>query len=244
MSKAFDKVDHKILLRKLKALGIDGKILQWLTAFLTNRQQVVMVDGQKSKPEKVLSGVPQGTVLGPLLFILYINDITKVIRNTYIKIFADDSKLIKVINSVEDRDLFNEDILAVTEWAVANKMELNRLKYQLIQYGKNPELKLPYTIDENTTVNKSETVKDLGVLMSENMLFNDHIIECKNKAKKVAGWILRLVQSRSEETILLLYKTYVRPHLEYACSLWSPHLVKHISAIESVQQPKFRDLKT
>lgn len=236
MSKAFDKVDHKILLRKLKALGIDGKILQWLTAFLTNRQQVVMVDGQKSKPEKVLSGVPQGTVLGPLLFILYINDITKVIRNTYIKIFADDSKLIKVINSVEDRDLFNEDILAVTEWAVANKMELNRLKYQLIQYGKNPELKLPYTIDEDTTVNKSETVKDLGVLMSENMLFNDHIIECKNKAKKVAGWILRLVQSRSEETILLLYKTYVRPHLEYACSLWSPHLVKHISAIESVQR--------
>ena len=236
MSKAFDKVDHRTLLRKLKALGIGGKVHEWLTAFLTNREQVVMVDGKKSKPEKVLSGVPQGTVLGPILFILYINDITKVIRNTYIMIFADDSKLIKEINSLRDRELFNEDIIAVTEWAAANKMELNKLKYQLIQYGKNDELKQPYKIDESTEVMKSDTVKDLGILMSENMQFNEHIVEIKNKAKGVAAWILRLVKSRSEETIMLLYKTYVRPHLEYACSLWSPHLKKHIELLEGIQR--------
>ena len=236
MSKAFDKVDMKILLKKLKALGIEGKVHQWLTSFLKNREQIVMVDGQKSKPEKVLSGVPQGTVLGPLLFILYINDIVKVIKNSYVMIFADDSKLIKAIKSLEDRKLFSEDMLAVTEWAVTNKMELNKLKYQLIQYGTNDELKLPYEIDENTEVKHSDKVKDLGVLMSSNMEFADQLNEIKNKAKKVAAWILRLVESRSAETVMLLYKTYVRSHLEYAASLWSPHQIMNIIAVESIQR--------
>ena len=235
MSKAFDRVDHKILLQKLNALGITGKIHEWLTAFLTNREQTVMVDGHKSIPEKVLSGVPQGTVLGPVLFILYINDITKVIRNTYIMIFADDSKIIKAINTMQDRDLFNEDLIAVTEWATANKMKLNKLKYQLLQYGKDDELKLPYQAD-NVQIEKSETVKDIGVLMSDNLLFNDHITEIKNKSKRVAAWIFRLVQSRSAEVVMLLYKTYVRPHLEYSCSLWSPSEIQHISALESIQR--------
>ena len=236
MSKAFDKVDHAILLRKLESMGIEGKVLKWLTAFLTNRQQIVMVNGEKSRPEKVLSGVPQGTVLGPILFILYMNDITKVLRHSYIKIFADDSKLIKEINSMSDRDLFCEDILAVIEWATENKMELNKLKYQLLQYGKNEDLKQPYKIDGSTLVTKSDFVKDLGVLMSETLQFNDHILEAKKKAKKVAGWIFRLVECRKKETIMLLYKTYVRPHLEYACSVWSPHLVKHIEALEAIQR--------
>lgn len=236
MSKAFDKVDHQILLRKLKAFGIEGKVHQWLTAFLQNREQIVMVDGLKSNSEKVLSGVPQGTVLGPLLFILYINDIVKVIRNSYIMIFADDSKLIKAINSLEDRELFNEDMLAVTAWAAANKMELNKLKYQLIQYGKSEELKMPYDIDSNTKVEKSEAVIDLGVTMSANMKFQDHIIKIKNKAKKVAAWILRIVESRTAETVMLLYKTYVRPHLEYSCSLWAPQEIMNIAALESIQR--------
>ena len=235
-SKAFDKVCHTILLKKLKEIGINGKIHQWLTSFLTNREQVVIVEGKTSKPETVLSGVPQGTVLGPLLFILYINDIAKAIRHCYIMIFADDSKLIKAIKTLEDRALFTEDMIAVTEWAVANKMELNRLKYQLIQYGKNDELKLPYELDRNTTIKSSDTVTDLGVLMSADMKFTEHITEIKNKAKKVASWIFRIVQSRSSETVMLLYKTYIRPLLEYSCSLWSPHEIKNISALEAIQR--------
>ena len=90
-AKAFDKVDHAILLQKLESLGIQGKIHQWLKSFLSNRQQFVMINGVKSRGEPVQSGVPQGTVLGPLLFILYINDITEVINHCQIKIFADDS---------------------------------------------------------------------------------------------------------------------------------------------------------
>lgn len=236
MSKAFDKVDHAILLKKLESIGIKGKIHQWLTSFLTNREQYVLVNGKKSESGKVMSGVPQGTVLGPLLFILYINDLPKYIKNCYLMIFADDSKIIRAINSMEDRVLFSEDIQSVTEWAVHNKMELNKLKYQLLEYGQNQDLKMPYNIDETTKVSKSSTVKDLGVHMAEDMLFDEHICKIRKKAKQVAGWIMRLVKSRSEDTVMLLYKTYVRPHLEYASCLWSPSKIKNIEDLESIQR--------
>ena len=198
MSKAFDKVDHAILLKKLESIGIKGKIHQWLTSFLTNREQYVLVNGKKSETGKVMSGVPQGTVLGPLLFILYINDLPKYIKNCYLMIFADDSKIIRAINSMEDRVLFSEDIQSVTEWAVHNKMELNKLKYQLLEYGQNEDLKMPYNIDETTKISKDSTVKDLGVNMTEDMLFDEHICKIRKKAKQVAGWIMRLVKSRSD----------------------------------------------
>ena len=236
MSKAFDKVDHLILLRKLKAVGITGKLLQWIASFLSHRYQHVMIDGKTSERAEVLSGVPQGTVLGPILFLLYVNDLTQAIKHSYICIFADDSKIVKSINSMRDRELFNEDIKAATEWAVNNKMELNKLKYQLLQYGKKSELKIPYQIDENTQVEKASYVKDLGVLMDEEMSFGEHITTLKNKAKKVAGWIFRIVQSRKEEDIMLLYRTYVRPHTEYACPLWCPYQLNKIQTIESVQR--------
>ena len=102
------------------------------------------------------SGVPQGTVLGgPLLFIIYINDITQVINHSSIKIFADDSKLIKSIQSFEDKKLMDNDIKSVMEWAKNNKMELNKAKFQLLQHGNKSELKTPYKIDENIEIEKS-----------------------------------------------------------------------------------------
>ena len=180
----------------------------FIKKILPNRQQFVIVNGKRSDPEKVLSGVPQGTVLGPLLFILYINDLVKVLKHSYIKIFADDSKLIKVINSLEDRDLLNADLHAVIEWAVRNKMELNKLKFQLMSYGKHENLKAPYMIDENTPLSKSEDVKDLGVTLSENATFGTHISNITASAKRIAGWTMRTFKSRTKEVVLLLYKTY------------------------------------
>ena len=235
-SKAFDKVDHEILLKKLQSFGITGNILNWLKSFLSNREQYVIVDGHKSIPEKVLSGVPQGTVLGPLLFILYINDIVNVIKHCHIKIFADDSKLIKMIESLTDRELLDADLRAVIEWAVINKMELNGLKFQLLSHGNNNDLKVPYKIDENILLEKSENVVDLGVTLSENATFNCHISNAVASAKRFAGWTMRTFKSRKKEIVLLLYKTYVRPRLEYGCALWSPHLIKDINSLESVQR--------
>jgi hypothetical protein len=235
-SKAFDKVDHKILLKKLESFGIAGNLLNWFNSFLSNREQYVIVDGQKSAPEKVLSGVPQGTVLGPLLFILYINDIVKVIKYCYVKIFADDSKLIKMIKSLSDRELLDADLQAVIEWAFINKMELNRLKFQLLSHGNINQLKHPYDIDENISLEKSEDVLDLGVTLSENATFGTHIANAVKSANRFAGWTLRTFKSRTREVVLLLYKTYVRPRLEYGCALWSPHLIKDITSIEAVQR--------
>ena len=231
-SKAFDKVDHEILLKKLEAFKITGKLLQWIRSFLSSRLQYVIVDGHKSAPEKVLSGVPQGTVLGPLLFILYINDIVKVIRHSYIKIFADDTKLIKMIESLEDRDLLDADLHAVIEWAALNKMELNELKFQLLSHGNKNNLKAPYVINEDISLEKSEDVIDLGVTLSENATFSSHITKAVLSAKRFAAWTMRTFKSRKNEVVLLLYKTYVRPRLEYSCALWSPHLIKDIISIE------------
>ena len=235
-SKAFDKVDHAILLQKLKSIGIHGKLHLWLKEFLSNRKQFVLVNGSKSREEIVRSGVPQGTVLGPLLFIIYINDITEVIKHCSIKIFADDSKLIKSINNIDDKKLMDVDIKAVMEWAKNNKMELNKTKFQLLQHGNKPEFKTPYNIDETTKIEKSKHVKDLGVTVSEDMSFDQHITNITKEAKRYAGWIFRIFDSRSPEIVLLLYNTYVRPRLEYSSPLWSPFQKKHLVQIESIQR--------
>ena len=235
-AKAFDKVDHIILLKKLKSFGIEGKIHFWLKNFLSNRQQFVLVNGKKSRGENVLSGVPQGTVLGPLFFIIYINDINDVISHSRIKIFADDSKLIKSVNNLEDKNHMKEDIKSVMNWAKNNKMELNKSKFQLLQHGNKNDLKTSYKIDQQVEIQKSNTVKDLGVNISENLSFDEHITKITNEAKKFAGWIFRIFKSRRPEVILLLYNTYVRPRLEYCSPLWSPCQKRHLYQIEAIQR--------
>ena len=235
-AKAFDKVDHTILLQKLKSIGIDGKVNHWLQSFLSNRQQFVLVNGVKSRPEDVKSGVPQGTVLGPLLFIIYINDITEEIKHCSIKIFADDSKLIKSVENPQDKQLMEIDIKSVFEWAKKNKMELNKTKFQLLQHGNKKNLKTPYKLDENITIEKSEHVKDLGVTLSESLSFDQHIANITKEAKRYAGWIFRIFASRDPEIVILLYNTYVRPRLEYSSPLWSPFQRRHLMQIEAIQR--------
>ena len=139
-AKAFDKCDIGILLHKLKALGISGLIGRWIHHFLTNREQIVIVNGKKSKSSKVLSGVPQGTVLGPLLFLIYISDIGEKIKSTK-KIYVDDTKIKLRIKTEQDVEKLQEDIDLLQSWAENNNMQFNGSKFQLVRFGYNEDLK-------------------------------------------------------------------------------------------------------
>ena len=238
LSKAFDKVDHRRLLEKLKKYGVGGKLLKWLSAFLLDRTQTVVIDGTSSPPRKVASGVPQGTVLAPLLFLLYLADLPSYISQSYLKLFADDSKLHKTIKTTADRQLLLEDLQRVYEWANTNSMELNSGKFQLIQHGKLEDLKLPYTLPSGEVLTADQLVKDLGIFIDPNFTWKDHITTIIKRANSMAAWVLRTFASRKPEHMLLLYKTYIRPHLEYCSPLWSPTTDKlgEIRRLEAVQR--------
>ena len=233
-AKAFDKVDHKILLKKLEQFGIRGKLLKWIESFISNRYQQVLVDGKLSNKEKVISGVPQGTVLGPLLFLIFINDLEDALKYSILRIFADDSKIVKEIQDEDDHNKLQEDLNTAITWATNNNMELNQSKFQLLQYGKE-ELKQPYAANSET-ITKEEVVKDLGVQLAEDLSWEAQISEAVKQGRKFTGWILRSFFSRNPEVIISLFRTYVIPRLEYASILWSPYKLAEINQLEAVQR--------
>ena len=239
---SFDKVDHVILLQKVRRLGITGKIYEWIKSFLSNRKQHVVVDGIISSPAEVLSGVPQGTVLGPLLFLIFIDDMTDVVLHSKVKLFADDSKLCKKVKSAHDQELLQADLNAVLDWAQDNNMELNEDKFQLIQHGNITQFKCdelhvnPYQTSSGASLSPSSTVVDLGVTINHDLTWATHVQEQVTKASQLTGWILRTFKSRNRELMLTLYSSLVRSRLEYCCPLWSPYQRQHITKIESVQR--------
>ena len=235
LSKAFDTVNHQILIHKLIQMKITGKIVNWISSFLTNRQQYVVVNGHKSQPAPVTSGVPQGTVLGPALFIIYMNNITEVIKSTIIKMFADDSKLIASIKNIPDRNKIIQDLDALIKWTQDNSMKFNEEKFQLQQIGSNNALKLPYSKNEIHLENSAH-VRDLGIYISDNLSFKYHITEVTSNAANFASWLLRTFCTREKYVMLLLLKTYIIPRLEYASPVWNPHKITEIQQLESVQR--------
>ena len=235
-AKAFDKVDHNILLHKLNHIGIRGKIHKWIKEFITGRSQEVIVDREKSQTVKVISGVPQGTVLGPILFIIFINDLEIALKYSLLLVFADDSKFTKKIRSDEDHEELQTDIHAAIIWSLTNNMQLNMDKFQLVQHGVKKELQTSYQINADTTLERSEEVKDLGIYISESLEWDYQFTYMINASKKITNWILRTFISRNTEIMMYLFKTFVIPKLEYGSQVWSPYKIKDINRIEAVQR--------
>ena len=246
-AKAFDKVDHAILLHKLSLYGIKGKLLEWLKQFLENRRQVVVVDGQQSEPAPVVSGVPQGTVLGPILFILYINDIENVLlRESRSSCFADDTRMSHAITSVADTHLLQEDLNSVIQWSRENNMRLHEDKFELLCYRTHSSKlmrELPfadefchYQTPGGFTMSPKPTVKDLGVYLSDDFSWKYNINSMVASARKVASWVLGVFKDRTKETMIYLYKSLVRSHVEYCCPVWDPTAIGEIQVIENVQR--------
>ena len=243
-SKAFDKVDHTIVLNKIKKLGITGKIFQWLKSFLTGRKQSVMVNGVKSKSQNVISGVPQGSVLGPLIFLILIGDIDKEVKHSFVKSFADDTRATKLVRTNEDIALLQEDLQQIYKWTDDNNMKLNDVKFELLRYGPNQLIKdqTKYTSPSGENIESKGVVKDLGVLMSNDCSFKDQITAIIEKAKNLISWILRTFSSRSFKCMITLYKSLVVPIIEYCSVLWSPNTVCLIQRLEEIQKSFLRKI--
>ena len=235
-AKAFDTVPHSRLLGKLRSYGICGNILKWIEAFLRNRTQVVKVNGEKSFSAPVLSGIPQGSVLGPLLFVIYINDLPDNINSDSF-LFADDTKILRQISSIEDSIQLQGDLKTLEEWSKKWLLRFNADKCHVLTLGKIEHIVHTHRYelyDEELDHVFEET--DLGVTIDSNLKFEEHISKKVNKANSIVGLIRRSFAHLDGELFKKLYTTFVRPHLEYAQSVWSPSSQKLIDMLENVQK--------
>ena len=244
-SKAFDKVPHARLIAKLAACGVGGKLLEWIRAWLSDRQQRVVLNGHASDWLPVLSGVPQGSVLGPLLFLVYINDLDKALNLTKSSIFkfADDTKVLRVVNNEEDRDSFQDDIDSLFAWSQEWQMLFNADKCKVIHFGRR-NLRFSYTMDgyapAGTVLEETAKEKDVGVMVHESLKPSTQVAKAAAKANQVLGQMARAVTLRDKVTWPRLYKIYVRPHLEYAVQSWSPWTQADKEVLEKVQERALR----
>lgn len=235
-AKAFDKVPHRRLMQKLEAYGIIGKTLGWIKAFLSDRSQRVVVNNDESIPGKVISGVPQGSVLGPLLFVIFINDLPgKVKSNVYL--FADDTKIAKAVSTAEDALHLQDDLNRLLQWSRDWLLEFNLKKCHVLTLGRLDNITHThnYTMDNHKLEHVFDE-KDLGVTIDFEMNFDEHISNKIRIANAIMGLIRRGFAFLDEKMFRKLYVTFVRPHLEYGQVIWSPHYMRQINMIENVQK--------
>ena len=229
-AKAFDKCDHKILAIKLREIGITGKIGRWIHNFLIERKQNIKVNNVLSEESSVKSSVPQGTVLAPLLFLILINDIGECIQHSTIATFADDTKISIAVKDIDDVNNLQEDLNNLFEWAVNNNMEFNPDKFVVIRTGKNDDLKqTEYRTTGVFIIERKDKVKDLGIVRSEQGMFDSHIETSVNKSKRMIGQILRVFKSRDAKIMIPLFKALVLPVIEYCLVLTSPYKQEEIN---------------
>ena len=231
--KAFDKVPHLRLLEKVKSMGIEGEIYQWIKSWLVGRQQRVVMCGGSSDWIEVNSGVPQGSVLGPLLFLIYINDIDEWLNCKLLK-FADDTKLFTSVASKQDIERLQQDLVNICRWSKEWLMLFNKDKCKVMHIGlNNPQIE--YTMD-GLKLEEINEERDLGIIMQNDLKCTKQCAKAVNTANKLLGMIKRNFSNLNQQIVLSLYKTLVRPHLEYCIQAWCPHLQKDIELLEKVQR--------
>lgn len=234
-AKAFDTVAHKRLLVKLQAYGITGKLYDWINDFISGRTQVVNVNGTSSVPAQVTSGIPQGSVLGPLLFVIYINDIMDDIDSDCL-LYADDTKLFRSITSDADAKALQRDLTALEEWSKKWLLRFHPGKCHVLTLGRFENIRHTerYTICNEELEHVFEE-KDLGVLIDSDLTFSEHISSKVRIANAIVGQIRRTFSYLDCQSFKKIYTAIVRPHLEYAQAVWSPNSQKYINMLENVQ---------
>lgn len=236
-SKAFDRVSHEMLLHKLSSIGIAGMFLKWCKSYLSDRQSIVVAGGHKSKEFRAISGVPQGSHLGPIFFNIFINDVGKCINNSKFLMFADDLKIYRIVNSSEDAALLQSDLCNLVLWCRANGMSLNPSKCHVVRFSRKKNV--PYRVYHinQEPLNEVSHTRDLGVILDSKLRFNLHIDNVATKAFKMLGFILRICKDfKNPITKITIFSCLVRSILEYCSTVWNPHYSVYIKRLESVQK--------
>jgi hypothetical protein len=240
-SKAFDKVDHSHLIKKLVNIGANSQITNWTLDFLAQRSQVVVVDGYPSSAQPVTSGVPQGSVIGPILFLIYINDMLNDIKSE-IRLFADDTV---IYNTSDNYDILQEDLRKLELWEAAWSMEFNPSKCEHLKFTRKLKntSNNSYTL-HNTEMCKVSSVKYLGVKLQSNLRWNENTAFITGKASSRLGYIRRTIPPSLPYLREKAYKQLARPILEYSCTVWDAAITKTQSTqLESVQRRAARITK-
>lgn len=237
-AKAFDKVPRKRLVKKMVAKGLEPAVVNWIENWLTGRTQHVNIQGEKSESCDVDSGVPQGTVLGPTLFTIYIDDLEVDMEELKLDVklvkFADDTKGGKVVTSIEDRDKLQQALNCLCDWAEKWGMSFNLSKCKIMHVGlHNPQY--DYYM-RGTKLGTTDEERDIGVLVTKNLKPSAQCSQAAGRAMSVLGQLRRNFHYRDRHTFLKLYKQYVRPHLEFSSPAWSPWLQGDKYTLEKVQE--------
>ena len=233
-AKAFDKVPAKRLLKKVRAHGIGGQLYSWIKAWLTDRRQRVVLNGDCSDWAAVLSGVPQGSVLGPLLFLIFINDLEEGAAADLVFKFADDTKVAAIIREEADRDNLQRTLDELESWAQRWGMAFNVQKCKVMHVGPR-NMQYNYSMN-NMVLDTTKEERDLGVVMSATLKPKAQCAKAARTAQTVLSQIARAFHFRDKHVFLKLYIQYVRPHLEFAVQAWSPWTAQDKEALEKVQK--------
>lgn len=237
LSKAFDKVSHKILIAKLEKMGFHSLILKWIESYLMNRLYMVSIDGVNSKCYIAKSGVPQGSILGPLLFNLFINDISSSLSNSCCLLYADDLKLYKCVNNLLDAIQLQCDLNAIVEWCGKNCLQINIKKCFYVCFGRIRSMVLMEYYILGSLINQVTEVLDLGVLFDSKLLFNAHVDYIMPKAYAILAFIKRHSYEFHDPYVRkVLYTSLVRSKLEYAQIVWNPSSHTKTSRVECLQK--------
>ena len=241
LKKAFDSIPHRKLISILRSSGFNPALTRLICSYLTGRLQVVVVDGVSSQSVPVVSGVPQGSVLGPLLFLLYIDDITNIQLpcESNMVLYADDILLYRQISADDDYQHLQHCVNLLSSWCSRNHLTFNSNKCKCMVFSRRHSraIKFPSLCLGSTPLELVHSYKYLGVTLTSDLSWSEHIQSICVKSKKLIGLLYRRFYGNADPaTILILYCTLVRPHLEYACQVWSPYTQRDKDLLENVQK--------
>ena len=240
LKKAFDSIPHQALLNKLHLIQVPDVLLKCLTNYLFDRGQRVVFNGCSSELLPVISGVPQGSILGPLLFLIYMNDLCSLTlsRGAKLNMFADDALLYKEVSTIEDFQSVQYDVNSISECVNDNSLSFNTAKTKcmlITRKRKRPFSSFSLYLN-GLTIERVSSYKYLGFWISDDLSWSKHVNHVCTKARRLIGYLYRIfAKNLSPELFVTLYKSQVLPILEYACVVWDPHLKSDINSIENVQ---------